>query len=297
MVEVKMKKIILTGLLTLMLIIPIAGATNTIIKNEKTSSAANDAFTHTVFIEYGSLTTCGPCVTASAQLYSIYQSGDLDFIYGTLVFDAAGTSVKQRLQELGVSSVPDVFFDGKYRHIIGSQPSETTYRNAISQAGARVVPDFDINLDVTWVGGGTLTISVSVINNEPDDYKGVIRIYILEKESRWNDNSGNPYHYAVLDIPLDRSLSLNSGQSRPLGDTYDFTKTWIGSLYGFGDITIDNTMVIAAVFDADTDYIIESAAGEPTSDSGNYRLQGLIFTRFLNQILNRFPILNNLFNL
>ena len=38
-----------------------------------------------------------------------------------------------------------------------------------------------------------------------------------------------------------------------------FSKTWYGSIYGFGDITQENTMVIAAVFDGDSDYVVETA--------------------------------------
>ncbi|UCD13446.1 MAG: hypothetical protein JSW60_07795 [Thermoplasmatales archaeon] len=267
-----MKKYLIVSIMAFIMIMPIAGASNVLSTNkieEKTpTNFSNENFTHTVFVEYGTLTTCGPCVTASSQLYSIYNSGDLNFYYVSLVADEGNRNVLVRLKELGVTGVPDVYFDGGYKRILGGQTNEDPYRNAITQSGEREVPDIDIDVDVTWMGGGKLKIAVTVVNNEVEEFSGHIRTYIVEKESRWNDNSGKPYHYAVLGIPIDRSLAVVKSQPKVLGDTYTFKKTWFGSLFGFGDITKENTMVIAAVFDKDTDYVVETAAAEPTAASG-----------------------------
>ncbi len=288
----KMKKIFLSFVVLIMLVIPIASASEILTSNESeivnSNNYSNQDFTHSVLIEYGSLTTCGPCVIASGQLNSIYNSGDLDFNFVTLVWDEGNARVRARLQELSISSVPDVYFDGKFNHLLGSQANEQAYRNAITQAGERVVPDIDVDLDVTWMGGGTLKINVVVTNNEPETYNGHIRTYIVEKESRWNDNGGNPYHYAVLDIPLDRSLAVSSKNVKPIGEAYTFQKTWIGLLYGFGDITQDNIRIITTVFDSDTDYAVETAIAEPAAQTYNH-----IFTNFIY----RFPILGRLINL
>ena len=267
------------------MIVPIAGAPNIFVENEPVNSSYN-SFTHTVIAEYGTLTTCGPCVTASSQLYSIYNSGDLDFYYVSLVWDEATRSVRSRLTQLGVVGVPDVYFDGGYKRVLGGQSSEIPYRNAITQSGERTVPDIDINLAVTWLGGGKLQIEITVTNNEIEEFQGKLRTYIIEKESRWNDNSGKPYHYAVLDIPIDRSLSVSRNLPKPLGDTYTFSKTWYGSLYGFGDITQENTMVIAAIFDKDTGYAVQTESAEPTAKSNTHSNQNLL-SKFLVHILER----------
>lgn len=277
-----------------MLVIPVASATS-IIEQNKTdkNSTSMDDFTHTVFVEYGSLTTCPPCVTASAQLYSIYNSGDLDFYYVTLVSDEGNLNVRGRLRELGVFSVPDVFFDGGYKRVGGGQGSEIPYRNAITQSGERDVPDIDIDVDVTWLGGGKLKIAVTVVNNEVGEFNGRIRTYIVEKESRWNDYGGNPYHYAALDIPIDKSLAVVKSRARPLGDTYTFSKTWWGSLYGFGDITKENIMLIAAVFEKDTDYVVQTASAEPTGTSSHI----IPINPLLLRLLDRFPLLQHFLNI
>ena len=288
-----MKKILLVGLFVLMLVIPVASAFDISKENMyKNPVATMQDFTHTVFVEYGTLTTCPPCVTASSQLYSIYNSGDLDFYYVSLVYDAANSNVRARLIELGVVGVPDVIFDGGFQRIKGGQANEYPYRNAITQSGERDVADLDMMVDVAWRGGGTLDIDITVVNNEVEDFNGRIITYIAEKDSRWNDNSGKPYHYAAIDIPIDKNLAAVANTPRPKGDTYTFSKTWRGSMMGFGDITQDNILVIATVFDKDTGEAVQCAAGEPTAKINNYRPINLVFLR----ILERFQILERIFN-
>jgi hypothetical protein len=270
-----MKKIIIACVIGLIMTTPFVAASPTVmnaVKDEiKQSCSSNENFTHTVMIEYGTTTTCPYCVIASGQLYSIYNSGDLDFYYVSLVYDEGNANVRSRFTELGITSIPDVYFDGGYKRLLGAQDDEQPYRNAISQCGNREVPDIDITVNAEWKGGGTIKITGTVTNNEAEEYKGHLRVYVVEKESRWDDNGGNPYHFAALDIPIDKSLSVSQSQQpgnpRPLGETYTFQKTWFGAIYGFSDITQENTMVIAAVFDPDTEDAVQAAAAEPTSSS------------------------------
>lgn len=266
-----MKKYLMVGIVAFIMIMPIAGASGILLTNKtevKTPmNITNEDFSHAVLAEYASTTTCPYCPTASSQLYSIYNSEDYDFYYVSLVSDA-NYKIYNRIRELGVVGVPDVYFDGGYRQESGAQPDEQPYRNAIIQSGEREVPDIDIDVSVVWQGNSILKISVTVQNNEAEEYEGHLRVYIVEPESRWNDANSNPYHFGVLHIPIDRSLAMPQGQIRPLGDTYTFSKTWFGFLYGFGDITQDNIMVIATVFDKDTDYAVQTASAEPTVSSG-----------------------------
>jgi glutaredoxin len=293
----KMKKYVMICIVVLMMLVPMAGASNLLSTNKieiKTPVSTNaEEFTHNVFVEYATTTTCGYCPTASSQLYSIYNSGDYDFYYVSLVANM-NTKAYNRVKELGVTGVPDVYFDGEYKHVLGAQDDEQPYRNAIVQCGERAVPNIDIDANVEWKGGGTLKITVNVLNNEPTDYNGHLRVYVVEKESRWDDNGGNPYHFGVLDIPIDRSLSLISqpqqqGSPSPLGDTYTFRKTWFGALYGFGDITQNNILVVASVFDPDSGYAVQTAAAEPTSGGGS----SVIISSQIQQLLPSIKILCN----
>jgi glutaredoxin len=266
-----MKKIVIIAILSIFLLMPLAGALSTA-HHQKTiqpNQIISEDFTHAVFAEYVTTTTCPYCPPASNQLYSIYNSGDYDFYYVSLVADASPRILK-RVGELNVVGVPDVFFDGGYKNIGGAQNNEQPYRTAIQQCGQRPVPDIDIDVSVEWRGGVTLKISVTVNNNEPEEYKGHLRVYVAEKQSRWNDNNGNPYHYAALAIPIDSSLAVPKANVRPLGDSYTFTKTWFGGLLGYGDITQDNIVVIASVFDKQTDYVVQSEMSEITSVSPSF---------------------------
>jgi glutaredoxin len=285
-----LKKYLVIGVLVLMLLAPICGASTILSnsnENEKPRSSSYADFTHSVIVEVGTMTTCPYCVTTANQLWSIYNSGDFDFHYVSLVYDVANANVRNRLKDLGVSSVPDVFFDGGFRKLLGAQTNELPYRNAINQSGVRVVPDIDITVSVSWLGGGKLKLEIIVANNENETFNGQLRVYIVEKESRWNDNSGHPYHFAAIDIPIDRSLSVPRAQSLARGDTYKFSKLWLGSLYGFGDITQDNTLVIASVFDPASGYAVQTSAAEPTIVNGYVPLKSLI----LERLIDFFPIL------
>jgi hypothetical protein len=281
-----LRKYLASIIVLLILVVPIAGASSIVSVNnyeeEKINNYSNQNFTHTVFVEYGTTTTCPYCVTASGQLYSIYSSGDLDFHYVSMVWDECNSNVRNRINELSISSIPDVYFDGKYKHLLGAQSTEKPYKNAINFSGLRSVPDIDIDVSVQWMGGGTLKITVNVLNNELEKYNGKLRVYIAEKVSRWNDNGGNPYHYAVIDIPIAKNLKvLPRNHPRPLADTSTFEKTWFGALYGFNDITKENIVVIASVFDVNTDYVVETASAEPVSNNYNL-LQDSIIERFIH---------------
>jgi hypothetical protein len=261
-----MKKYLISVILALIILMPIIGAGEVFtseISKEFEPSSTNES-THTVLIEYVGQTTCGYCTTASSQLSSIYDAGDLDFYYVSMIVDV-NPRVFPRVQELGVTGTPDVYFDGGFNNIVGAQTNEEPYRTAITQSGERVVPDIDIDVSAEFKGGGTIMISVTVTNNEVDEYNGHLRVYIVEPEARWEYNIGGDIHYGVLDIPIDKSLAMQQGYPKPLGESYTFTKTWLGGLFGFDDITQDNILVIAAVFDGETDYAVQTATAEPTS--------------------------------
>jgi hypothetical protein len=70
----------------------------------------------------------------------------------------------------------------------------------------------------------------------PTTYQGHLRLYVVEPTSRWNDNSGTPYHFGFLEFAYDNAILID------YLDTYTDTINWNG------DITEDNVMVIAAVF-------------------------------------------------
>jgi hypothetical protein len=67
-------------------------------------------------------------------------------------------------------------------------------------------------------------------------YKGHLRIYIAEIESRWDMENRVPYHYSFYDYVYDDPIEI------PYLDTYEETFTWQG------DVDVDNMIILASVF-------------------------------------------------
>ena len=68
------------------------------------------------------------------------------------------------------------------------------------------------------------------------EYKGHLRIYIVEIESRWKMENGAPYEYAFFDFAFDETIEI------PYLETYEDIITWQG------DIEEDNVLIVAAIF-------------------------------------------------
>lgn len=288
-----MKKVFLVSIIIMILIVPIAGAfdlssiNNTNIKEEK--NVSNQEYTHSVFIEACTQTWCPPCATAAAVMNEIYKSGEYDFHYVALVSDM-NTAARKRTNELEVKYIPDYVFDGNFTRYVGSGGLPDEYTNRLDLCGAREVANVSIDISVKWLGFGTLKISVSVSSNEAEDYYGHLRTYIVEKESRWDTNSGDPYHQAVIGMPIDRSLSFVKCQAQPLANSYSFEITWPGAIFGFSDIKKDNIEVVAAVFNSDTGFVDQSAATQPTSVSVNYKTFSFANLNILRNLLENLLI-------
>jgi hypothetical protein len=295
-----MKKIFIGIVLMVLLIVPIAGASDIQSINmkdiTKQTNFSKEDFTHTVFVEACTQTWCPPCATAAAVMHDIYSAGTYDFNYVALVSDMNLYAAK-RSNQLEVHYIPDYVFDGDFTRYVGASDLPDEYINRLVSCGAREVPDIDMSVDVSWLGLGILKITVTVQNNEPENYNGYLRGYVVEKLSRWNTQSGQPYHHAVIGMPFDRDLTVVSSLAKPLANTYTFTRTWFGPLHNFSDIDIDNIEVIAAVYDGDTGYVVETASGEPTSAVNIRQSSNLLILKFLERYISHFPLLNRLLNL
>lgn len=233
-------------------------------------------FTHTVFAEYETKTTCGYCKYAHAALNTIYAGGDYPFYYVSLVCDKNFVAYVRAKTDYNLRGYPTVFFDGGYEvNIGGSTGSEAQYRSSITSRGNRAVYDVDINLKVSWLGGTEMKIFVSVDNNEASTYDGTLRVYITEIVSSmgWMDTTGYLYTFPFLDLAFNEEISI------PAGEVWiDFT-TWDGSAHDYPSITEDKIMIIAAMFNDewhqgyayppssnpfDAYYVDEATAATPT---------------------------------
>jgi len=210
------------------------------------------SFTHVVFAEDGTATWCGYCHFAREALDKIYTSGDYPFFYTCLV-DDKNTHADARLSEYNVVYFPTVWFDGGNKIAIGASSestAETIYRNYITQTGARSVSNVDVQLNVSWLGSGTMDITCTVWNNGSSAYTGHLHVYVTERQSSfgWKDTSGHKYTFPFLDYAFNQDLNVAAGSS------WTDTTTWVGADHNdghghnFGSIQYGNIWVLAAVF-------------------------------------------------
>ena len=219
--------------------------------------------THTVIGEYGTATWCGYCQYAHGALKALYKGGWHDFYYVSLV-DDKNTHAAARITQLGLTGFPTVFWDGKYRTNVGASsiPSAmAAYNTSIIVCAARTVADIDLTINATWLGSATMSITVTITNNQASTYNGYLRCYVTEIASSmgWYDTGGKLYTFPFLDYAFDQSISA------PAGGTWSNTVSWAGAAhndgYGhdFSGITQDNTFIVAAVFATSGGYVDETA--------------------------------------
>jgi hypothetical protein len=81
------------------------------------------------------------------------------------------------------------------------------------------------------------------------DYPFRLMVYIVEPLSnRWFDYDDDPYRYAFLNFALDTSFTLGEAQ------TLSKTVLWDGSSAGYPDITENNIMAIAVLYNMSQSY-------------------------------------------
>jgi hypothetical protein len=233
-------------------------------------------FTHTVLGEFGTATWCGYCKYGHTALKNLYADESQQFYYISMVGDKNNNAYNRIKNDYNLYGYPTVWWDGGYDVDVGAGSTEgamSTYNSSINLCGSKSVNDIDLSLDVEWLGpdnpnptdGSTdipienclswtnseMMISVSVTNNEGSTYGGTLRTFVTEVESSmgWLDTFGNPYTFSFLDFAFEEDLSINSGQTWE-DDTYWDGKDFNDG-YGndFSEITQENIMVIAAVFD------------------------------------------------
>jgi len=219
--------------------------------------------THTVLGEFGTATWCGYCKYAHGALKALFKGQWHDFYYVSLV-DDKNINAENRIDEYGISGFPTVWWDGNYVQNVGSGSipgAMAAYNSSIETCGSRDVADIDLDISVTWQGSATMSITVTVDNNEVSSYSGYLRCYVTEIESSmgWYDSGGVLYTFPFLDYAFEQSISI------PAGGTWSDTVTWDGADYNDGHgnsfdvITEDNTYIIASVFASQYGYVDETA--------------------------------------
>jgi len=231
------------------------------------NASKSDSYSHTVFVEAGTSSVCGPCGLAASYMKDIYSSGQYDFEYVALVIDK-NDFASDRAFSLGVFSIPDYYFDGGFDSYVGTSGLPDGYVQHLDEAGAREVADLDVSVsafcfeDFEYLIG----ITVEITNNEDVEYAGFLRGFVVEQQSRWQTSAGQKYSNAMVgDFALNQSIVIAAGQSVVV------SAQWDGSEFGFDDLVSSNTLVLAAVYDATGPFglVDESASVQPVITSNH----------------------------
>jgi len=162
--------------------------TNEIIETNAISVQVKDRdYTHAMFAEDGTATWCQYCPMAGNALKSIYDEGLYPFYYISMVDDKNTHAATRCRTDYNIRGFPTVWFDGGYQVAVGSYPTlpqqVSWYKSMLDVCGARPVPNLNQMLTISWLGGATMQIDVSVTNNDPNPYAGRLRLYVAEKVS------------------------------------------------------------------------------------------------------------------
>ena len=281
--------VILVCMLMFSTVVGAISSTNTSTKSED-PEPFDKGYSHDILGEFFTLTTCEPCKYTHRALKNLYNGGYHPFYYVTMVYDnlKGNKWAEQRHDELGVIASPTVVWDGGYKKDVGSgtdiEYEMNRLNTSIISCGNRNVKDIDLSLDVEWLGavnnepedGETLVpieqimhwtvsemdIDVEVTSHETGQYNGHLHVYVTEVNSTmWDDKWGDPYTFAFLDYAWNEDVSLSGG------GTWDDSIGWDGYDHqtGYGEyyenITQDNIMVIATIFDEDNDDYVDETTG------------------------------------
>lgn len=186
-----------------------------------------------VLAELGATSWCPNCPRAATVMEAVYESGTLPFYYMTLVYDL-NDAASRRGSQLMDSYIPMLYIDGGYSVI--DSVSELNYANAIADALDRDSKDVSLTMQAQWTEDNSLQISLDIVNNDDTaPYFCNVRICIVEINSRWTDEDGINFSYALMDYASNTYASVR--------DTKSISVTW-GNTIAMRE---GNTMVLAYI--------------------------------------------------
>jgi len=172
--------------------------------NSDTNTITNE-YTHTVFIEEATNTGCQHCPDMGHKLQNIYESGDLPFYYVSLVGDKNDDARDRYTEDYNVYRIPKCFIDGGKKMIKGSGHSEAEYRTEIENCAKSDVHELELTLTVDSNGANSLSMYVSIKNNEqinrpskpskPSGERRIAKDKLYEYSTMSMDPNGDQLYY------------------------------------------------------------------------------------------------------
>jgi hypothetical protein len=193
-----------------------------------------------VLVEEGASNNCKFCPIIAEWLYDLYDSGEYNFYFVTLVY--LDEKAANRLDnELNLWGLPTVFIDGGYKVLLGGGHEKTDFAQAIRDAELREVPNIQLTVEAEYDNTTeNMVCNVLINNKDSDTYSGRIRVYLTEKISRWSGPEGDPYHFGFVDFLINEEISVKSNENVTFQKERDIS-----------NLDPENLMVIGAVFNSE----------------------------------------------
>jgi len=208
--------------------------------------------THYVFVEEGTTTNCVNCPNTSKKIHELYESEDIKFYYVSLIGDKTSKANNRLENDYNILGYPTVYVDGGYRLVVGDKDKDV-FKEAIQAAENREVPKIAVRVSAEYNNDTEeLTTDVLVKSYEEEEYTGTLKVYLVEKISRWPNSfplkSGEPYpyHYGFLDFVIDEETSVSAGGEITVSDKRKLTEFDIPDLYP------EELVLIAVMFSKDS---------------------------------------------
>lgn len=202
---------------------------------------------HIVFIEEASDTGCIPCVNAAKMLHELYETGEYNFYYVSLVEDKSSVASRRMNEELHIFGVPVVYIDGGYKVLFGGSVPKSDYIANIKSARIRELPEIDIKLNAEYDENSTdLLTNIIATNNESQEYTGKIRVYLTEIISRWNQANSEPYHFALVDYIIEEDINIPANGNITVEDKRKISE------FAVPDLLPEELFIIAVIFNSES---------------------------------------------
>lgn len=183
---------------------------------------ATGTYTHTVFLEEASRTTCQYCPVTRQALEDIDHLGTYQFIYVATLTDVSSVA-SYLFSTYNLGYTPTVYTDGGHGVFVGGSSAQSNYTSRITAASTRAVPELHIAVTLNFVSTSQVTVD-----------------YIVKTTNSAPSVASLPTGPILCRVG--QSVGFSSGASDADGDrTYlrfkfdkDDSTTWMGP-YGLGE--------------------------------------------------------------
>ena len=196
---------------------------------DKNISVAFNKAQRIPMIEHFSSSTCGPCVAVNQQMHTLTQNNEGKFTYTK--FPTSGDpynnfEASHRIQEYGVTGVPNIFLDGRSNGSNYLTQTQLDERREVP-AYADIRGTFSIEDDIIYV----IADFMSYITLE----NAVAFITVNEKTTTKNtgSNGETEFHHIMMKMLKSKSgnpVSINAGEYQRLEFTHNMSLTNVEEL-------------------------------------------------------------------